>query len=52
MVAQHRRWLCLAGVEVEEGVDVEICPLLALDAEEVGRKVEAGMRVTKATYFN
>jgi len=52
MVAQHRRWLCRAGVEVDEGVDVEICPLLALDAEEVARKVKPGMRVSKPTYFD
>jgi len=52
MVAQHCRWLCRAGVQVEEGVDVEICPLLALDAEEVAQKFKPGMRVTKPTYFD
>ncbi len=51
MVAQHGRWLAAAGVEVADGVEVEICPLLALDAEELGRKMAPGTRVTEATYF-
>ena len=51
MVAQHRRWLEQAGVEVAGGVDVEICPLWALDAEEVAQKIEPGTRVTEARYF-
>jgi len=52
MVAQHRRWLEAAGAEVAAGVDVEICPLWALDAAEVAEKIEPGMKVTESTYFH
>jgi len=52
MVAQHRRWLSRAGVEVADGVDVEICPLWALDAEQTAEKIQPGTRVTTPTYFN
>jgi len=51
MAAQHRRWLRAAGAEVPDDVPVEICPLWALDAEEVAEKIEPGARVTGATYF-
>ena len=51
MVAQHRQWLRQAGVEVAEGVDVEISPRWALDAEEVAKKIEPGTRVTEPTYL-
>ncbi|HUT09909.1 MAG TPA: UDPGP type 1 family protein [Thermoguttaceae bacterium] len=52
MVAQHRRWLEAAGMEVAEGVAVEISPLWALDAAEVAEKIEPGMKVTEAMYFH
>jgi len=39
MVAQHRRWLRQAGVDVPERGVVEISPLFALDAEELKGKV-------------
>jgi UDP-N-acetylglucosamine/UDP-N-acetylgalactosamine diphosphorylase len=52
MIAQHTRWLSQAGAEVSEGVPVEICPLLALDAEELSQKLPPGARVTKPTYFS
>ncbi len=51
MVAQHSRWLHQAGAEVADGPDVEICPLFALDAEELAKKITPGTRVTKRTYF-
>ena len=51
MVAQHRRWLEQAGVELAGAVDVEIGPLWALDAEEAAQKIEPGTRVTEARYF-
>ena len=38
IIAQHTRWLKQAGVEVADGVPVEICPLFALDAEELAQK--------------
>jgi len=51
MVAQSRRWLAEAGAEVAEGIDVEICPLWALDAAEVADKIQPGTRITESTYF-
>lgn len=51
LVALHRRWIEKAGGEVAEGVDVEINPLWALDAEEVRAKLPPGIRITKPTYF-
>ena len=51
MVAEHRCWLTAAGVEVADGVQVEISPLFALDAEDVSAKVAPGTQVTHETYF-
>ncbi len=51
MAAQHRRWLRRAGVEVADDVPVDICPLWALDADEVAEKIEPGTRVTEPRYF-
>lgn len=51
MVALHTQWLRRAGAEVADGVQVEISPLFALDAEELARKTRPGTRVTEATYF-
>jgi UDP-N-acetylglucosamine/UDP-N-acetylgalactosamine diphosphorylase len=51
MVALHRSWLSRAGVEVADGVEVEISPLWALDADEVAGKTRLGTRVTEPTYF-
>ena len=51
MAAQHRRWLRAAGTNVPDHVPVEICPLLALDAEELAAKIRPGTRVTEATFF-
>ena len=51
MVALHTEWLRRAGAEVADGVEVEISPLFALDADELAEKIEAGTRVTEATYL-
>ncbi len=51
MSAQHRRWLTRAGAKVADDVTVEICPMFALDAEELAGKIEPGTRVTEPTYF-
>ena len=51
MVAEHRGWLAAAGAEVADGVQVEISPLFALDAEDVSAKVAPGTRITHETYF-
>ena len=51
MVAQHTRWLRRAGADVADGVDVEICPLFALDAQQLTEKIAPETRVTKPTYF-
>jgi UDP-N-acetylglucosamine/UDP-N-acetylgalactosamine diphosphorylase len=39
MVAQHRRWLGQAGIEVGDDVRVYISPLVALDAEELAERL-------------
>jgi UDP-N-acetylglucosamine/UDP-N-acetylgalactosamine diphosphorylase len=51
MIAKHRRWLKQAGVEVGEGVAVEISAMFALDAEEVAKKIARGTLVIESTYF-
>ena len=48
----HRKWLREAGVEVADGVEVEISPWLALDAEELRGKVDPGMKITAPTYLS
>jgi UDP-N-acetylglucosamine/UDP-N-acetylgalactosamine diphosphorylase len=47
----HRRWLWEAGVEVPDGIAVEISPWLALDAEELRGKLPRGLKITEATYL-
>ena len=47
----HRQWLREAGVEVADGIAVEISPLLALDAEELRGKVDPGLKITAPTYL-
>ncbi len=51
MIAQHRRWLRQAGAEVADGVAVEICPLLALDPEELAQRLPPETSVTAPKYF-
>jgi len=51
MFAQHRRWLEAAGACVAGGVNVEISPLFALDAEEVAERVEPGQKFDKSQYL-
>ncbi len=52
MIAQHRRWLSWAGAHVAEGAAVEICPLWALDAEEVAERITPGVRIEENEYFH
>ncbi|QEG37040.1 UTP--glucose-1-phosphate uridylyltransferase [Bythopirellula goksoeyrii] len=51
MLAQHKRWLTAAGAEVAPGVDVEISPLFALDAEQVVERIKPGQRFEKSQYL-
>ncbi|MCX7425207.1 MAG: UDPGP type 1 family protein [Planctomycetia bacterium] len=51
MAAEHAGWLRRAGIEVADDVAVEISPLLALDADELAKKITPGSPVTKPTYF-
>jgi UDP-N-acetylglucosamine/UDP-N-acetylgalactosamine diphosphorylase len=51
MVALHRRWLEAAGAKIAEGVDVEIRPSCALDAEEVARRIALPCAVQTPTLF-
>jgi len=50
--AYAARCLRAAGVEVAEGVPVEISPLYALDVEELRGKVSSGMRIDTPTYLH
>ena len=52
MAALHRSWLRRAGVDVADGVDVEISPLWALDADELAGRTRPGTRVSKPMYFH
>jgi UDP-N-acetylglucosamine/UDP-N-acetylgalactosamine diphosphorylase len=52
MIAQHRRWLQDAGMQVAEGVTVEINPLWALDPPEIARRLKPGTRIERNTYFS
>lgn len=51
MVALHAEWLRKAGVELLDGVAVEISPLFALDEAEAATKVKPGLRITEPRYF-
>lgn len=51
MVSLHRRWLEQAGVQVREGVPVEINPCFALEPEELATKVAPGTVIERPTYF-
>lgn len=51
LTATYREWLKSAGVDVTEGIAVEISPLFALDAEELATKVTPGERVSEPKYF-
>jgi len=52
MIDQHRRWLTAAGVEVGEGVPVEISPLWALDAECVAARRDRPTSINQPTYLS
>lgn len=51
MVALHVAWLQRAGVDVAAGTSVEISPHLALDADELCRKLTSREPVRTARYF-
>jgi UDP-N-acetylglucosamine/UDP-N-acetylgalactosamine diphosphorylase len=51
MMEQHRRWLEAAGTRVAPGVNVEISPLWALDAEGVASRTGRPSVVDQNTYL-
>ena len=51
MLAQHRRWLEAAGAKLKAGVDVEISPLLAMDARQVAELVQPGRVFERSEYL-
>jgi UDP-N-acetylglucosamine/UDP-N-acetylgalactosamine diphosphorylase len=51
LLALHRRWLEQAGAIVAEGVPVEICPLMALDGEQLAARIERGSLFSEPTYL-
>jgi UDP-N-acetylglucosamine/UDP-N-acetylgalactosamine diphosphorylase len=52
MTALHRAWLERAGAEVAPGVEVEISPLVALDADELKEKFKPAAKITQPTYLS
>ena len=51
LLEMHKRWLTAAGAVVGEGVDVEISPLFAPDAEGVASKLGADSKFLESTYL-
>lgn len=51
MVALHRSWLEANGLNVKEGIPVEISPLLALEADDLAGRFPAGYQVSEPTFF-
>jgi UDP-N-acetylglucosamine/UDP-N-acetylgalactosamine diphosphorylase len=52
MLNQHRRWLAAAGATVEDGVDIEISPLVAVDADDLAARLAGRQsRFTKSEYL-
>ena len=52
MCEQHRRWLEAAGATVADGVQIEISPLFAVDAQAVAERVEPGTVFDKTQYLS
>jgi UDP-N-acetylglucosamine/UDP-N-acetylgalactosamine diphosphorylase len=51
LLALHRRWLQSAGASLADGVQVEIGPLFALDAEQVRARVRPGQEFHQSQYL-
>ncbi|HMP08027.1 MAG TPA: UTP--glucose-1-phosphate uridylyltransferase, partial [Lacipirellulaceae bacterium] len=51
MLDQHRRWLEAAGAELGAGVQIEISPLFALDADQVAELVTPGRRFERSEWL-
>ena len=47
----HRDWLRQAGAELDPAVAVEVSPLFASDARELGARIPAGTRISRDTYL-
>ena len=52
MIDQHRRWLEAAGTRLAPDAVVEIDPALAVDAEEVARRVAPGQEIRGPVYLH
>jgi len=48
----HREWLERAGACVDQGVQVEINPMLALSADDLPEKIETKLRIDADRYFD
>jgi UDP-N-acetylglucosamine/UDP-N-acetylgalactosamine diphosphorylase len=51
MIARDARLLRAAGVEVADGVPVEVNPLWASDADDARQKLKPGTKVSETRYF-
>lgn len=47
----YHKWLRSAGAKVDDSIPVEISPLFALDAADVGAKIKPGLTLTEPTFF-
>ncbi len=52
IIVLHRQWLQEAGVCVDEGVQVEINPRLALTAGDLKEKIASNLRIHADRYFD
>ena len=51
IIQLHQRWLREAGIDVDDGVAVEINPRFALDVDELRAKLPSTTSITQPTYF-
>ncbi len=51
LMAQHRRWLRRAGVQIDEAVPVEISPLVALGPDDLLGRIPAGTVIQQPLYL-
>jgi hypothetical protein len=47
----YHKWLRSAGAKVDDSIPVEISPLFALDAADVGAKIRPGLTLTEPTFL-
>ena len=51
IVARARRWLNCTSAQIEDGLDVEIHPRFALDADQLRQKIQPGVQVDESIFL-